>query len=752
MLSDPILDHIGEGDASLLQRILDALIELDKASAAAVAAYSELPTQQFERLAKLDSDLRVLIAERPDCPVNIAGQLVEDPDPEVRRALASNPSVTFEHLLMLASDTNEWVRWRAYRNPRAQDEHRTAVALLGQPEHLQVPEQSECLDPATSTQRLRELTLTSAVNPNRVDLRVELATNPTLPPDCVPALIDAAIVQREWSALWKRHGQLWPSTYAFMNPETPNWVLDVLQDHGHPAALLSASASYESAPASPIDSIVQLINSELLVRALWRELAMEQAVELLYWHNSEEGDKFYPCSPSVTLLDPHSPAHAILGGYSENREWIETESYLSEENALRVAAQWFEGEGPLSRVDFDQDSLDLLTIAGIAYITEFESEGESDISITESGLRILNQVVERGDVYADHNDFDTIVRVVDTKLPGVTYAGTSTPKKSGLVKLLQSSRKDPMIEAWGISNHFLKCIAVHPDTPYEIRQELQADEDFEVQLAAQISANGSQRGIAQKPQSTAGRINTLVYSTLIPEGRLEEARIWLSQIIDYEFDYEFWNALSNLGVVEYLSGRSEVARNIFETVRVSGDGPTFEAEEYLALIEAGEVLSGQERPHYSDEWRQFPIEGATPHDDQQTHYLRSLRILEANVNAETLVNSWLQGRGEYATAFVDSATDSEGVAELGISRETIAKSLVDYVETVLMQMPEASVARQQGMVELAAGNRPRAEILFRRAAVQGDREAASLLASMLIADGHQRTGQAWRNVSDDSTL
>jgi len=293
-----------------------------------------------------------------------------------------------------------------------------------------------------------------------------------------------------------------------MNPETPGWVLAAMHEYGHPATLLSESVSLELVSASLVESLVQLINSELLVRALWRELALERAVELEYWNNSDDGDMFFPSSPSVTLLDPHSPAHRILGGYSNNREWIEAESYLSEDSALRSAAQWFEMEGISEIGDFAEDSLDLFTIAGIAYLAEFGTEEESDISITESGFQVLNEIVERGDIYVEHNDFDTRVHLRETKLPGVTFAETSTQQKLSLVALLQAGREDPMIKTWGISSHFLKCIAVHPETPDEIRQELLDDGDFEVQLAAQISMNGSQRGAVPLPQSAAGQINT----------------------------------------------------------------------------------------------------------------------------------------------------------------------------------------------------------------------------------------------------
>ena len=747
-IADPILDLIGRADENRLHQVLDALIDLDGPSAQAVASYAGLPRSQFERLAKASTELRAVIAERPDCPHQVAATLVEDPDSDVRRCLASNPAIADEHLVMLASDTDEWVRWSAYRNPQAQDAHRAAVALLSPRDHLQIADQSECLDPATLPERLRELTLTSVMNPNQAKSRAELALNPNLPSDCVPDLMAAAIDRREWSCLWKRHGGIWPTTYAFMNPHTPDWTLTVLREFGHPAILLSGSVEQETVCTSPVDSLVQLIDSGLLVRALWRELALERVVELEYWNDLDEGDKFYPSSPSVPLLDPHSPAHFILGGYSEDREWIETDPYLSEDSAVRVAAQWFDTEGLFDLVDFDEDSLDLMAIAGLAYLMESESEGLSGLSLTESGLSVLNRVLERGDVYVEHNDFDTRVMVIDSSLPNITFAGTLNIQKVGLVDLLQASRGDPMLNSWGISSHFLMCIAMHPATPDHIREQLQDDEDPQVRLAARISMDGAQRGVAGPAQSLAGQMNTLVFSSLIPEGRLEEARIWLSQIIDYDVDYEFWNAASNLGIVEFISGNIQLARDIFETVRACGDGPTFEAEEYLARIDSGDVVRKRERPRYSDEWRQFPIEGATPHDDQQSHYYRSLRIMEANVDDKTLVDAWVKGRGEYATAFIDAAMDSEGVAALGISRETIAKSLADYVETVLLQLPDSSEARGQGIADLAAGNRPRAEILLRRAAVRGDREAASALASLLIADGQERTGNGWLTVSE----
>lgn len=78
--------------------------------------------------------------------------------------------------------------------------------------------------------------------------------------------------------------------------------------------------------------------------------------------------------------------------------------------------------------------------------------------------------------------------------------------------------------------------------------------------------------------------NNLAFSVLIPAGRHDEARQVLRAAIALDVGYQSYNALSNLGVLEYAAGNHIQAKALFKQVVDSGDGPIDEAHYYLGLI------------------------------------------------------------------------------------------------------------------------------------------------------------------------
>lgn len=482
-MSDPILETIADADPALHEALLSAVIDLGKTSAESVAQYGRLTPRAIERLMGLPA----------------AGS-------DVRRTLAANPAIDAATLLQLATDTDEWVRWWAYRNPKATDEHRAAVALVSSPEQLAPRDLPEREDPATEPERLRELSNKYCQDEGQYQyqFRADIAANPSLPDDCIPSLVGAAIHRWEWRALWNRHGAVWPSTQAFMDPHTPDWVRSALSSYGHPAGLLSNETWKSEYPIPVIEGVVQLINSELLIRALWRELALEGVVELIYWNDSGDGDKFSPHSPAVSLMDGGAAEH-IVGGFNSDREWIDTEDYLTGEGLIRHLADTFE-DCHYGTEEFTEETLNQFTMSGVAFAVFNEVEGQS-IIITETGQAMVDDVVDVGNI--DPDNMDTKVIVTESRLPHVVYGATTTAQKLNLVSLLQGSRVDPMLQHWGISDHFLMCIALHPMTPEDVRHVLLNDEAPDVRQAAGIAIRDAQPSVPSEPSAAETFVKTL---------------------------------------------------------------------------------------------------------------------------------------------------------------------------------------------------------------------------------------------------
>ena len=110
---------------------------------------------------------------------------------------------------------------------------------------------------------------------------------------------------------------------------------------------------------------------------------------------------------------------------------------------------------------------------------------------TEAGeLAVEEELYAYIEDFADADDMDTTVTVVESRLPGIGYADTSDAQKMWLTELLRQARSNVMVSTWGLSDHFLMCIALHPATPQSIRDQLLMDPSETVRQAARI-ATGS---------------------------------------------------------------------------------------------------------------------------------------------------------------------------------------------------------------------------------------------------------------------
>jgi hypothetical protein len=459
-MNDAILDVLASQDPDLHHRVLEALVGLSEGCRLATARYEGLPVELLESLA-------------------------HDKNSSVRHAIAGNPAAPVGVLVRLASDPDEWVRFMAYRNPSASDETRAAATLLGVPSP---PSPSPERDPQTPPEELRRIADAALANPNGMRIRSDLAANPNLPEDLIPALVEVAWVRWEWGSLWGRRGGMWPSTWAFTEPESPPWLLAALAQAGHPAALIHTGLSVPPSTADPADALAQLIDSELLIRALWRELAHAGVVELEYWNDSSDGDHFFASSMRLDLMEGNTAAEYIVGGYSDSREWIQTSDDLPVENVTRLAASvWDDWTGVIE--EFSLDDLDLFTLGAASYMVEkYAPGGANSVRLTSEGQEALMGLVARDVMSPESDDFETTVTVRDSRLPGICFGNTTDEQKRGLVALVRASRSDPMLSRWGISNHFLKCIALHPSTPADIRTTLAADSDAGVREAAKVGA------------------------------------------------------------------------------------------------------------------------------------------------------------------------------------------------------------------------------------------------------------------------
>lgn len=497
-LRDPILERIAAADQEEFERCVMAISELGTAAALGLTHFVALPEAVISTLAQHASeDVRSGVAAHPSCPPVILRRLASDPNSSVRRSVAANHSSPGDLLLALASDEDEWVRFEVGRNTQASDEAKAAFVLASTPEMVTRAREARPFaypeeDPNLSESELRRMTEAALDDPHGMRARSNLADNPSLPEDLVPRLVKAAGHRWEWRSLWgrNRQGQLWPSTHAFLVADAPQWLLEVLGRYGHPAALLFPGIEVQPPSVEPWLALRDLMSSELLVRALWRELALAGAVSLVYWNDTVEGDQFFPRAEGLSLMEGHTPAAFLAGGYSQSREWIRTEDTLERWAVIRLASNLFGDDWLDNQVDeFNDESLALFALAGVAFA---EDMNDAPIRWTQEGESAVDdQLWSFIEEFAEADDMDTKVTVIESSLPGIGYAATSDAQKAWLTEMLRQARSNVMVSTWGLSDHFLMCIALHPATPQSIRDQLLMDPSENVRQAARMSPASS---------------------------------------------------------------------------------------------------------------------------------------------------------------------------------------------------------------------------------------------------------------------
>ena len=180
--------------------------------------------------------------------------------------------------------------------------------------------------------------------------------------------------------------------------------------------------------------------------------------------------------------------------------------------------------------------------------------------------------------------------------------------------------------------------------------------------------------------------NTLVFSHLIPARRFAEARLWCNDLIELETGYESWNALSNLGIVEFESGNTGLARGFFQAIIDAGTGPVDEAEEYIERIDSGEKrpLDTRVNWEYSEKWKKVdvskPIKGkATPHD----LYLRLIKLFDVQNTWSEMEESYRQSPAAAIYGLVNGIDTGLNNAGIEIDREVIVRACSDAVQFVV---------------------------------------------------------------------
>jgi len=463
--SDPILQGLGLQDADLHTRVVDVLLELALSSPRREPAPTSGPTR----------DLGVSLAWYDGMSASHVLKLTRSADSCVRLALANRRNCPPEALMLLAADADQWVRRGVFENAAATDEVRAAVTL-----------QSSSVEVA-----------------NWIAWRGSAPTGPEgpeeggLPRADIVDLTDLPATSTDRMAVWNAgRRSLWPSTAAFLHPATPEWILEAFSEHGHPAALFDSRLSVPRREVI-VDAgraLRELVDSRLLIRAVWRGLAIWGALELFFIPNYEGWPQLIPLVDGKPLLEPGSAAELVISGGETGRmalthaeEWVLVSHSVSLASAIDILGEVFDlwveygiddetfvslFEDPDIFGDSDRShqrvsTLDRFALAGLSYLQRHRG-----IEIaTETAMEAIRAL----DVFPmlseprDLSGYEFQVVIGGTDLPWISYSESGPEKMRLLAELLRESEKDLAVSEWGVGRHFLECMALHPSTPDEVR-------------------------------------------------------------------------------------------------------------------------------------------------------------------------------------------------------------------------------------------------------------------------------------------
>lgn len=275
-----------------------------------------------------------------------------------------------------------------------------------------------------------------------------------------------------------------PTSKAFEYSKFPLKFLEALNEVGHPSALLNPSLKIVNQRYEFNDLVDNWVKHETIYRTLWPELIDREDIFFWYQRSSYDGDQFYFSIPGVELEHEF-----VRGSYTYNsmsypfvdRPWVETvetmDIELSHENfSYRDVEELFDYSD-------DGEQYDLILAALLSKNSWEREVAAPQYSLTKKGEEFICEWAE------SYFEDDIVMRVKihpERALP-YSWKAMSDAKKNQIVQIIIEGFKQKVDSKYQYAEHFLTCIALHPDTPESIKDALKTVDSKPIQQAITIS-------------------------------------------------------------------------------------------------------------------------------------------------------------------------------------------------------------------------------------------------------------------------
>ena len=254
-------------------------------------------------------------------------------------------------------------------------------------------------------------------------------------------------------------------------PEVATYLYSI----GHPYSMLDT----KSAVANPIiteDALLWMIKREYLHRIFWRELTeLEDEFDIAYVYKERICILFvdHPVlSPDFSYADAEDVESDLAGAIFDQpeRPWTTVAQSLE----LDYAADEVGGRSDGNIVDrASENDLSSTYEIALAFLT-YGNYGDRDyekygVSLSAQGLDTLLEAAEETIQY-DMHDIEVDINFEFEE--NLSWKNLQHEKQIQLFSLLKTGLINTNEELSGTAEHFLGCMALHPNTPEDILSEL----------------------------------------------------------------------------------------------------------------------------------------------------------------------------------------------------------------------------------------------------------------------------------------
>jgi hypothetical protein len=288
-----------------------------------------------------------------------------------------------------------------------------------------------------------------------------------------------------------------PTSQAFDYSKFPLKYLEALNELGHPSGLLHPNLPVADQHYDFNECVDSWIKYETIYRTFWPELAIREDIFFWYQRSSYDGDNFYFSIPGVELEHEFS-----RGSYTYNsmtypfidRPWAVTvedmDIEMSHENfSYRDIEELFDysDEG-------EQYDLILAAIVSKNSWAGEETHWSSNDAEKKVVVSALYTLTKKGEEFVCEwaeslfeDDRDMKINIIPEKALPYSWKAMRIEKKNQITQTILEGFNKKVDSKYQYAEHFLTCIALHPDTPETIKDVLKTVDSKPVQQALAVS-------------------------------------------------------------------------------------------------------------------------------------------------------------------------------------------------------------------------------------------------------------------------